>query len=60
MVIQGETIARAAWDAIQDPAVKALPYGVGKLDQYVDSTDILTHARRFRALSAIYLAKNTT
>jgi hypothetical protein len=53
-VIQGEAIARIAWNAIRDPEVKQLPYGVGKVDQVVDSTDVLTDPARFRALAALY------
>jgi len=55
MVIQGESIARAIWEAINDKEVKTLPYGVGKVDQYVDSTDILSHTERFRKLGALYI-----
>jgi hypothetical protein len=54
MVIHGDTIARAIWEVIEDPEVKRLPYGVGKVDQYVDSTDILSHSGRCRNLSALY------
>ncbi len=54
MVIQGEQIARSIWAAIEDEAVKSLPFGVGKVDQYVDSTDILSHISRCRALGAVY------
>jgi hypothetical protein len=53
-VIQGEKIARAIWEVIQDQEVKRLPYGVGKVDQYVDSTDILSHTKRCRQLGALY------
>jgi hypothetical protein len=53
-VIEGEEIAKALWDAIQDPEVRALPYGVGKIDQYVDSTDILSYTERSRRLDALY------
>jgi hypothetical protein len=54
MVIQGESIASAIWDAIQDPEVQALPYGVGKINQYVNSTDVLSHTDRCRKLGALY------
>ena len=54
LVIQGEDIASALWDAIQDPEVLALPRGVGKIDQYVDSTDVLSHTERCRQLGALY------
>jgi hypothetical protein len=54
MVIQGERIARTIWEAITDEAVKALPFGVGKVDQYLDSTDVLSHISRCRALGVVY------
>lgn len=53
-VIQGESIARVIWEAIQDDEVKALPFGRGKVDQYVDSTDILSHVTRCRAMGTLY------
>ena len=53
-VIGGEKIAKALWDAIQDPEVRVLPYGVGKIDQYADSTDILSYTERSRRLGALY------
>lgn len=54
LVIKGKTIATAIWDAIQDPEVRALPYGVGKIDQYVNSTDVLSHTERYRKLGVLY------
>jgi hypothetical protein len=54
LVIQGEAIARAIWDVIEDEVVRALPYGVGKVDQWVDSTDILSSTPRWRLLRALY------
>jgi hypothetical protein len=53
-VIEGEEIAKSLWDAIQDPEVRALPYGVGAIDQYVDSTDVLSYTVRSRRLGALY------
>jgi hypothetical protein len=37
-----------------DEAVRALPPGLGKVDQYVDSTDILSRAERCQALKTLY------
>lgn len=54
MVIQGASIGEAIWEAIEDEQVIALPYGVGKIDQYVDSTDVLSNAERFRKLNTLY------
>jgi len=53
-VIQGERIARAIWEVIQDQEVKRLPFGVGKVEQYVDSTDILSHSGRCHQLGVLY------
>jgi len=54
MVIQGERFAQAIWETITDKEVRALPYGVGKSDQYVDSTDILSYPERFSRLASLY------
>jgi len=54
MVIQGGDIAQLIWDTIEDPAVRALPFGAGKLDQIVDSTDILSYPERFWKLKELY------
>ncbi len=52
LIIGGEAIARKLWDAIQDEQVRALPYGVGKVDQFIDSTDVLSLDGRCRAVMA--------
>jgi hypothetical protein len=54
MVIQEDKIGRMIWEAISDEAVKTLPFGVGKVDQYLDSTDVLSHTSRCAALSVLY------
>lgn len=53
-VIDGGTAAEITWEAIADAAVRALPPGLGKVDQYIDSTDILSDANRCRALGRLY------
>jgi hypothetical protein len=53
-VIHGDVIAGSIWRTIEDTEVKALPFGVGKIEQCIDSTDILSHVGRSRALSALY------
>jgi hypothetical protein len=58
-VIQAEAIALRLWEAIQDEQVTALPFGVGKIDQYVDSTDVLSHTGRCRKLSVLYTRPGT-
>lgn len=47
-VLDGERYAAALRDAITDPAVRALP-PTGAVDQWVDSTDVLSHTTRARA-----------
>lgn len=54
LVIQGEAFARAIWACIEDEDVKSLPFGVGKVDQFLDSTDVLSHTDRCRTLRALY------
>lgn len=53
-VIQGEEIGHILQESIHDPAIRALPFGVGKVDQWVDNTDILSAPERFRRLAAVY------
>lgn len=45
LVIHGGDIAAAIRETITDPAVRALPRDAGGLDQFVDSTSVLTHHR---------------
>lgn len=59
MVIQAEAIAVLLWEAIQDEEVKALPFGVGMIDQYVDSTDVLSHTGRCGRLGVLYTGPGT-
>jgi hypothetical protein len=53
-VIEAGDIAERIWETIQDAEVQALPYGVGKVEQVVDSTDILSNADRCRKMRALY------
>lgn len=41
LVIHGDRFAAALMATIRDPDVLALPHGVGAVDQFIDSTDIL-------------------
>ena len=54
MVLGADRFAEATRLAITDPAVRALPPAVGSIDQWVDSTDVLTHARRSRRAALVY------
>jgi len=49
-VIHADRFAAALRDAIVDEAVRALPEGVGGIDQWVDSTDVLGNPALFRTL----------
>ncbi|MGD9890626.1 MAG: DUF4037 domain-containing protein [Dehalococcoidia bacterium] len=53
-VLRAERFAEATRLAIRDEAVLALPVGVGSIDQFVDSTDVLSRPQRARRLGSIY------
>lgn len=55
LFIGGDRFADACLEAVTDRHLTALPL-VGAVDQWVDSTDVLGHARRVRALTAWYEA----
>lgn len=54
-VIGGDRFANACVQAIDDPILRVLPL-VGAIDQWADSTDVLTDARRSRRLIDWYRA----
>lgn len=51
-----EAVAGALLAGITDPAVAALPAGVGSIEQWADSTDVLAKPARRPALRAVYRA----
>lgn len=53
-VLHAERFAEAIWATIRDPAVLALPPYIGSIDQFVDSTDLLTHDERRDRLKSVY------
>jgi hypothetical protein len=53
-VIQGEHFADAIEAKIDDARIRALPKQIGSIDQFVNSTDVLTHADRRRRLVEVY------
>ncbi len=53
-VIHGERFAEALRAAIADEGVRRLPEGVGAVDQWVDSTDVLSGTGRRRRLRGLY------
>ena len=55
-VIHGDRFADALRATIEDPRVRRLPEGIGAIDQWVDSTDVLASAERRRRLRMLYTA----
>ena len=53
-VIDGGRFAAALRETIGDPALRTLPL-VGGVDQFLDSTDVLSHPQRARAAAAALL-----
>ena len=54
LVLGADRFAQAIRLAITDPAVRALPPGVGSVDQWVDSTKVLSYVRRSRRAALVY------
>jgi hypothetical protein len=54
LVIQAGEFADAIRDQIRDERVRSLPEAVGSIDQFVDSTDVLSNAALRRRVKAIY------
>lgn len=55
-VIHGERFAAALQDQIRDSRVRRWPPYIGSVDQFVDSTDVLSNSQRRRALKALFEA----
>ena len=53
-VIHTEQYADALYNQIEDPKIRALPRGLGNLDQISDSTDILSSPRRFAKFAPLF------
>lgn len=53
-VIWGEAIAARIYDRIESEQERALPRGVGKVDQFVDNVDVLSYPERARRLAPVY------
>ena len=54
LVIHGGSFVEALRAAITDEQVLALPTNLGGIDQFVDSTDVLSNPRRFDRLKLMY------
>ncbi|HEV2122373.1 MAG TPA: DUF4037 domain-containing protein, partial [Chloroflexota bacterium] len=53
-VLHAERFAEAIQATITDENIRALPPHIGSIDQFVDSTDLLTHRERRSRLAAVY------
>lgn len=53
-VIQASRFAEAIRATITDPAILALPTHLGSIDQFVDSTDVLSYPAQFNQAKAWY------
>jgi hypothetical protein len=54
LVIHGDRFADAIRAVITDEGILALPENLGGIDQFVDSTDVLSHPRRCGQLKLMY------
>ena len=53
-VLHAERFADALLAAIEDPDVRALPRFLGSIDQFVDSTDVLSWPQRAAKVKVMY------
>ena len=58
-IIHSDQYADAVTNQIQDPAVRALPHGLGNLDQLCDNTDVLSNADRFHHFASLFKDSNS-
>ena len=54
MIIRARDFADAILATIKDDEVKQLPKYLGAIDQYVDSTDVLSYTEKFRRFWSMY------
>ncbi len=54
MIIHADNFADAIYEKIRDDEVKQLPKYLGGIDQYVDSTDVLSYTEKFRRFWSMY------
>lgn len=59
LVIHAERFSEALRGAIEDPAVLSLPTSLGSIDQFVDSTDVLSYPEWFGRLRPLYEQKTS-
>jgi hypothetical protein len=53
-IIRADQFAEAIRDVISNEEVKQLPEFLGGIDQYVDSTDVLSYTNRYRRFWSLY------
>jgi hypothetical protein len=54
MIIHGDKFADTIYEKISDDEVKQLPKYLGGINQYVDSTDVLSYTDKFRRFWSMY------
>jgi len=54
MIIHADNFADAIYAEIKDEEVKQLPKYLGGINQYVDSTDVLSYTEKFRRFWSLY------
>jgi hypothetical protein len=54
MIIHAEKFAEAIYARIEDEEVMQLPKFLGGIDQYVDSTEVLSYTNKFRRFWSMY------
>jgi hypothetical protein len=54
LVIHSDRFVEAIRSAITDERVRSLPVHLGSIDQFVDSTDVLSNPQRFDQLKSMY------
>ena len=54
LVISGGRFAEALRSQINDPAIHALPFQIGGIDQWSDSTEVLEATRLRQRMKALY------
>jgi hypothetical protein len=59
-VIHAENFAHAIYATIGDEKVRALPLNLGAIDQFVDSTDVLSSPERCNQLKLMYQKPTAT
>ena len=53
-IIRADEFAKAIREEIKDENVLNLPEFLGSIDQYVDSTDVLSYTNRYRRFWSLY------